>query len=84
MLPQMVGNDVTERDYPIAVGVELTEEIIRAVRPIVHHRQTALVIDAFAAAVMGLLIAAEICPKQKRLLLYEYADRILDYAEGIE
>jgi hypothetical protein len=64
-------------------GVAMTERIMDAVAPIVDGQPTALVIEAFAAAMMATL-SASTDKRQARLVLHYYAERILDYAAEID
>jgi hypothetical protein len=43
-----------------------------------------VVIEAFAAAMIGLLTASEAPASEQRLTLCDYAQRILDWMETIE
>jgi hypothetical protein len=63
-------------------GAALTEQIMEAVAPLVDGQPTALVIEAFAAAMMATL-SASTDKRQARLVLHYYAERILDYAAEI-
>jgi hypothetical protein len=74
---------VTE-DEEYAAGIALTEEIIRLVGPVVNGKPTGVVIEAFAAAMIGLLTASEAPASEQRLTLCDYAQRILDWMETIE
>jgi hypothetical protein len=66
-----------------AEGIALTEKIMDAVLPIVDGLETDLVIEAFAAAMASLLAGAQVDASGARLVLYRYADRIVDFANMI-
>lgn len=62
------------------MGVDLTDRIIAACKPIVDEQPTELVIDAVASAFFGLLLAA--CPGSERIVLRRYADRLTEMIDA--
>ena len=66
-----------------AEGIALSQALIDAVAPILNGQKADLGIDALAAAFMASLGAANVSQRDAKLLLFRYAERIVDYAEEL-
>jgi hypothetical protein len=66
-----------------AAGIAMSQALIDAVAPILDGKKADLGIDALAAAFMASLGAANLSQRDAKLLLFRYAERIMDYAEKL-
>jgi len=64
-----------------AEGIALAQQLIDTCAPLLDGKPTDLAIDALAAAFMAALGAAQVDQRDAKLLLFRYAERIMDYAE---
>lgn len=66
-----------------AEGLKLTLDILEVVAPLVEGKQSHVVIEALAAAMMATIAAAKIEDGDARMLLHRYAGRIMDFSDDI-
>ena len=64
-------------------GIALTEDLMNVCAPLIHGRETDLVIEAMGATFTALLAAAQMDKRDASLVLHRYAERILDFAEAL-
>jgi hypothetical protein len=69
-------------DYANA-GMAMTAEIMMAVGPIIDDQPSDMVIQAFAGAMMAVLVAATESVPDQRVILRRYADRIIGFAAAL-
>lgn len=66
-----------------AEGIALSQALIDTLGPLIDGKPADLAIDALAAAFLASLGAANVSQRDAKLLLYRYAERIMDYAENL-
>jgi hypothetical protein len=64
-------------------GIALTQTLMDAVSGILDRKDTDLAIDAMAATFIALLAAAQLDQRDAKIVLYRYAERIMDYGEKL-
>ena len=65
-------------------GIALTQALMDACAPILDGKDTGLAIDAMAACFLALLGASGLSPRDARMVLTRFADRVMDQAEQIK
>jgi hypothetical protein len=66
-----------------ALGIALTDAIMRAVSPLIDGQPTDLVIEAMAAAWIGALIAGTPRRDDRLKVLARYGNAVIDFADRV-